>query len=1133
MSIMMPGMAKASSWIPHLEAYVDASCSPDKQVASIDAIAALMKSDLLTVEALVREMEMYLTTTDNVIRARSILLLSEVLACLISKPLDSATVHSLITFFTARLADWQALHGALNGCLALLRRKSNTGAASNSDARLLAKSFLENIQVQSLAQYDRKLCFELLGHLYDWFADAIIPLADDLIFGICDAIDEEKDPQCLILAFHLVEKLVRLFPDPQGPLGSFAADLFEILGRYFPIYFTHPENNDVGVKREDLSRALMCAFGSSPVFEPYVIPLLLEKLSSSLSLAKLDSLKYLSHCSLHYGADRMTKHVKAIWSSLKDIILSSSEELIFPFEQEHTGSQNDEIIKEALLCLQKVMFQFGSSDDASFISLVVEDAELMMIMRSFSSDRSYADIPGDGRQKLHALGSILSISAKVSISCCQNVMKSFFPLLMELLGISSSNLSCNPISEGIVAETKKLNFGALYLCVELLAACRELATGLGEVAGQSPQAQDMWCNMFCNYFGPLTGYLGSSLVVIGNNANKEAYAHIGAKGMETIATISGCFVRGLKAVYESILVLFMSIISTQSHDKFLWHLTLKTVVKIGKAVLKFQDSDNMTSFMSIVIEKLIFLLSVDDAIIPLPLILEAISEISAAGTSFLLRVIKGIEEALSVNFSHTLVRNSKNSEILVNLLLCYSTHLLPRLQNVDVFEKVALRFLFNVWDQMENPVFEVPSQKEDLLDAIMIATRTTVSGCSPENQGLIVQKAFKVFLSSAFLQVKETESWLTSFKLEELAQDFSIFSHRDEWVISLFASVLISLHPQTPIPDVKVILNIFMTILLLKGHVPVAQALGSIINKWPLKVKAADALIGCTLDEVLEVIFERGFQTVLCLTKPCGSIGSIQVHATVGLGWIGKGLVMRGHEKVKDVVMLLLKCIRLKKLGPENGQDFDDLVRRSAPDAFRLLMSDSEVCLNKKFHATLRPLYKQHFFSTMMPLFLSSIKECESLATRAIHFRAFGHVVSETPVIALVTEAKKLVPILLESLSTLCEDVLNKDLTYSLLLVLSAILMDENGKETILDNGHIIIALLFKLVPYPHMMLVRETAIQCLSAMSLLPHPRIYPFRPQVLQTLSKALDDKKRAVRLEAVRCHQAWASTARSLHF
>jgi DNA repair/transcription protein MET18/MMS19 len=58
------------------------------------------------------------------------------------------------------------------------------------------------------------------------------------------------------------------------------------------------------------------------------------------------------------------------------------------------------------------------------------------------------------------------------------------------------------------------------------------------------------------------------------------------------------------------------------------------------------------------------------------------------------------------------------------------------------------------------------------------------------------------------------------------------------------------------------------------------------------------------------------------------------------------------------------------------------------------------------------------------------------------------------------------------------------------------------------------------------MQVVRETSIQCLVALLELPHRRIYPFRREVLQAIEKSLDDPKRKVREEAIRCRQAWAS-------
>lgn len=43
------------------------------------------------------------------------------------------------------------------GCLALIRRKSVVGMVTGSDAKAIAQSFLQCIQVQSLGQYDRKV----------------------------------------------------------------------------------------------------------------------------------------------------------------------------------------------------------------------------------------------------------------------------------------------------------------------------------------------------------------------------------------------------------------------------------------------------------------------------------------------------------------------------------------------------------------------------------------------------------------------------------------------------------------------------------------------------------------------------------------------------------------------------------------------------------------------------------------------------------------------------------------------------------------------------------------------------------------------------------------------------------------
>ncbi|XP_057978065.1 MMS19 nucleotide excision repair protein homolog [Malania oleifera] len=1145
--------AKPLQWVQSIESFVDSSSSPAQQDASLDAIASLLKNDKLTIEALVREMEMYLTTTDNIIRARGILLLAELLARLASKPLDNATLHSLIGFFTERLADWKALHGALVGCVALMGRKSNVGMATVSDARAVAESYLQNLQVQSLGQHDRKLCFELLECLLDRYPDAVASLGDDLVYGICEAIDGEKDPQCLLLTFHIVELLARLFPDPAGPLASFSGDLFDILGCYFPIHFTHPQGEDLDLKKDDLSRALMQAFSSTPIFEPFAIPLLLEKLSSSLPLAKVESLKYLSSCTLKYGAERMAKHAEAIWASLKNAVYSSIQDPVFSFNSEShdgMGFWDNEIVTEALMLLQKVMKQKHNL----FLTLVVSDKDMNMFINSMTSFKSFRDIPLQSKQQLYAVGRILSVSAKASIASCGGVFGSFFPRLMDCLGFSMKNSSGDCSSNGNCMVAERLNVGALYLCVELLSACRDLILDC-DLAPESFSGHDEWHSMLHSFSSSLSEAFCSSLVRSVNDEDHDFDFYVRVRGLQIMASFPGGFLPISKSIFENILMILISIITVDNNSTLLWKLALKAVVQTGSFIDKYNESDKALSYMSIVVEKIVSLITVDDFILPFHLKLEALSEVGTSGLKFIPRVIEGLEEAISANFSVVYVNgNLMPVGITIQLLECYSNKMLPYLHKIGGFEESLLRFAVNIWNQIENSMPSGASvQAKELLDAMMTAMKLAVGSCSEKSQTNIIEKAYSVVSSSSFL-LKESMMVAATNPVEMIAQDLDSFSCRDEWLTSLFASVIIALRPETNILNLRAILNLFMSALL-RGHVPAAQALGSVLNKLPIKVNGAYIQGDGSLEEALDIIFSTRFWNFLenislrrCtvidehsdITK-CTIVNGkfLEIHAIAGLAWMGKGLLMRGHQKVKDITMILMGCLlsngeegalplKQGSLDDSCEHDLPYSMMKSASDAFHILMSDSEVCLNRKFHATTRPLYKQRFFSTMMPVLLSSIVKSDSSITRLMLYRAFGHVVSDAPLTAILAEANKIVPVLLDSLTKLSKDFLNKDLIYSLLLVLSGVLTDKNGKEAVIENAHIIINCLSGLVSYPCMMLVRETAIQCLIAMADLPHRRIYPMRPQVLWVISKALDDPKRAVRQEAVRCRHAWASTA-----
>lgn len=54
-------------------------------------------------------------------------------------------------------ADWRAVRGALVGCLALMKRKDVAGVVTDIDAQAMAKSMIQNVQVQALPLHERKV----------------------------------------------------------------------------------------------------------------------------------------------------------------------------------------------------------------------------------------------------------------------------------------------------------------------------------------------------------------------------------------------------------------------------------------------------------------------------------------------------------------------------------------------------------------------------------------------------------------------------------------------------------------------------------------------------------------------------------------------------------------------------------------------------------------------------------------------------------------------------------------------------------------------------------------------------------------------------------------------------------------
>lgn len=1129
-------------WVPHVEAYVDVARAAAQHSASVDALAALVNKDKLTLFDLVSKMDMYLTTTDHIVRSRGILLLGEILSRISFKWLDVNTIATLSDFFISRLSDWQAIRGALVGCLALLHRQQGVGCIAIADAKRLVESFLQNVLVQSLEAADRKLCFQILGCILDRYPEAVKTMDGEQLYGICEAIDEEKDPECLKLSFHIVEVIMKLFPDPSGLAAQFASDVFEILSKYFPVYFTHGVGDHLDATRDDLSRALMHAFCSTQYFEPFAIPLLLDKLSSSLPLAKLDSLKYLDNCIRIYGAERMVGHASAVWYKLKEVIfnLSPDQLLLTSASSKDAEKNKNQIASEALKCLKTAIVYIDSPDKDLFINLILFDADIVNKIRFISSAEKYMLSSLEDLAQLHSLGSVICILAESSTYFCTRVLQEHFTNLVNILGASADCESqqlntCNGLSSAA------LNYGALYLSVQMLSSCRQVALVYYEDCSVK-LAKESWWRILEKKLDKLIHLLGSFFTTTSWSMEpmfRQEYISCAVKGLLTLATFPEQCSPLPPNAYEDILLLLTSVITSKFENLDLWRLSLKALTNIGSSIAKFHASQKEVVYCRMVVDKIVSLVEFYDTSMPLSLRLEASYEVGTAGLNYMLRVATSLEVAIVNNISEANGR-MECAEHVAHLFECYSSQVLPWLFTSGGVNELALNFALRLLDEIKNLIMLDKISSQGLLDSLMAGMKLLVAVCTEEQQSLIVQKAYSIICSMLSLPLKLMTKRLLA--VDELVPSHSV---QETALISMLSSVIVGLRPQTPAPNMMVMVNLFM-VFLLDGKMAAAYALASIFNKY---LHNPEFRHENQLDKILDDILERCFSAVLAnnsskISHPSddnfSDVSSAsrlsKIDVLSGMAWIGKGLLMRGDEKVKDISMFLLKFLSSDEILAStpshqeelSGDLLDTSLATSAASAFHVMMSDSEICLNKKFHARIKPLYKQRFFSILMPIFLSKIKETTAITTKLALYRAFGHIISNAPVPAVITEAHQILLVMVDSLAKLSVDIQDKDLVYSLLLVLSGMLMDEKGKECILDNIPITISILTQLVSYPHMMVVRETALQCLVAFSTFPHSRIYPMRVKVVQAAIKALDDKKRAVRQEAVRCRQTWQSFA-----
>ncbi|KAF5889112.1 MMS19 nucleotide excision repair protein, partial [Clarias magur] len=301
-----------------------------------------------------------LTSSQTQTRGRGVQLLSQVLQeCYCG--LSESEVKVLVTFYENRLKDHYAITPhVLHGLTALAK----CTVLPPGSAVSILKALFQDVHVQSLMLTERSYAYKILISLMDSRENELKGLGPDFVFGFVQAVDGERDPRNLLLAFQIARNIIHRGYD----FNQFTEELFEVTSCYFPIDFTPPPNDPHGITQEDLILALRAVLTGTPRFAEFLVPLLIEKLDSDVQNAKVDSLLTLADCAPVYGHTELAEFLPGLWSSIRREVFQTASERV-----ESAGLS---ALSAVTSCLSRTVLKSDSGDALqSFLDLVIKDCQ--------------------------------------------------------------------------------------------------------------------------------------------------------------------------------------------------------------------------------------------------------------------------------------------------------------------------------------------------------------------------------------------------------------------------------------------------------------------------------------------------------------------------------------------------------------------------------------------------------------------------------------------------------------------------------------------------------------------------------------------------------------------------------------
>nr|XP_006817162.1 PREDICTED: MMS19 nucleotide excision repair protein homolog [Saccoglossus kowalevskii] len=270
----------------------------------------------------------------------------------------------------------------------------------------LVQAIYKEVHVQSMIQVDRRSVYAILSNLLDTRIKDLQSLGRDFVFGYIQCMDGEKDPRNLTMIFRCVPIIIHNFP-----IDVFIEELFEVVSCYFPIDFTPPPNDPYKVTQEELVLGLRKCLAATPKFAEHCLPLLMEKLSSDVQRAKIDSFLTLAECCEVYGEDDLMEFLPAMWSTIRREVFQAF---------------SHEVEKSALTCLCSIVKTLSNAVSNANKAAGGLDEFLDLVLKDCSKH-----LRDPGLRLMLPTSKLLQSAASASDPACYKIISAVVPILLE------------------------------------------------------------------------------------------------------------------------------------------------------------------------------------------------------------------------------------------------------------------------------------------------------------------------------------------------------------------------------------------------------------------------------------------------------------------------------------------------------------------------------------------------------------------------------------------------------------------------------------------------------------------------------------------------------------------------------